>query len=158
MKAKLRQMERVRNMRATRERLSEASLAIASAKLREAEQRLADAREAELVGARDAVLAMDAGERLEWAMSLALRKAFGLDCERMEKERGQCDEELQDARSVLRTRRIEAEQATVLHRDVREALSMEEERRTQAEGVDRFLARGRWGSGRGGVNSLIEAV
>jgi hypothetical protein len=158
MKAKLRQMGRVRNVRATRERLSEASLAIASVKLREAEHRLAEAKESELAGARDAALAMDAGERLEWAMSLALQKAFGLDCERMEKERGQCEEELQDARDVLRTRRIETEQATVLHRNVREALLMEEERRAQAEGVDRFLARGRWGSARGSVNSLIEAA
>ena len=75
MREKLRQIERVRNVRAMRERLSEASLAIAMAKLRDAEERLEEARQAEIAGAREAIAAMSEGERREWAMSMALRKA-----------------------------------------------------------------------------------
>jgi hypothetical protein len=155
---KLRQMERVRQVRATRERLSEASLAIATAKLREAEQRLEQAKEAEMSGARDAMLAVDAGDQSEWAMSLALRKAFGMDCTRMMKEHGQREEDRLAAQGELRARKIETEQAAVLHRDVRGVLLAEEDRRTQTESTDRFLARGRWSSARESVKFLIEAV
>jgi len=158
MREKLRQMDRVKHVRATRERLSEASLAIATAKLREAEKRLAEARDAETSGAQDAILAMDSGEPDEWAMSLALRKAFGMDCERVAKELKQREEDRATAHGELRTRKVETEQAAVLHRDVREALLVEEERRAQAESADRFLARGRWSSARESVKFLIETV
>ena len=157
MREKLRQIERVRNVRAMRERLSEASLAIAMAKLRDAEERLEEARQADIAGAREAIAAMSEGERREWAMSMALRKAFVMDCERMEEVRGQCKDDRLAAQAALRGCRIETEQAAALQRDVREALLMEEERRAEAEGADRFLARGRWNSGRASVNSLIEA-
>ena len=158
MREKLRQIERVRNVRAIRERLSEASLAVAMAKLRDAEERLEEARQAEIAGAREAIAAMREGEQREWAMSMALRKAFVMDCERMEEVRGRCEEDRVASQASLRGCRIETEQAAALHRDVRAALLMEEERRAEAEGVDRFLARGRRSSARASVNSLIEAV
>jgi hypothetical protein len=148
-------MERVKKFRETRERMGEASLAAAAAKLQEAERGLARAREAELGGARDVVRAMEDGER---AMSLALREAFGLDCEWYEQERLRREETMRLAREMLRERRIESEQVAVLHQKMREEMQREEERRAEAEGVDRFLARGRWSAAKAHVRALTETA
>ena len=157
MREKLRQLERLKRLREIRERLSEASVAVAVGRLREAEQRLMEAKEAELAGARETIRAMEGGERAEWTLSLALRKAFRRDCARYEMECGERAVEVKAAREVLRACRIETEQAAVLQREAQEALAMEEERRAQAASADRFLARSRWEAGRAGVKSLIEA-
>jgi hypothetical protein len=158
MSDRLRQMERLKRVRETRERLDEASVARAAAQLYESEARLMELKEAELVGAREAMRVLEEGEHGEWTMSLALRKAFGLDCERVAKEREERCEGLADAQRALRASRVETEQAVVLHRDVRAALLMEEERRMQTETVDRFLARRRWSLERVRVKSLIEVA
>ncbi len=156
MKEKLRQIERVRQLRETRERMSEASVAVATAKLREAVQSLAELKNAELIVARESMRAMEAGESPEWTMSLTLRKAFGWDVGRFEKERRECEEAMLAARRELQDRRIETEQTVALRRDARAALQREEEHRAQTESVDHFSARKRWSSERLRVRSLIE--
>jgi hypothetical protein len=156
MNYKLRQLERVKRMREARERLSEVSLAVAATKLHDAEQRLSHASEAEIIGAQETVCALEAGEK--HSMSLALREAFGMDRERYETERSERKEEKQQAQVILRARRIESEQAILLHRDMRSMLSEQEERRAQTETVDRFLARSRWNSAKVRVRSLSEAA
>ncbi len=158
MREKLRQMERLLQVREARERLNEVSAARAAAHLREAETRLSKLKEAGLVGAREAMLAMEAGERAEWTISLSLCKAFGLDCECVEKERLERREGLARAQRLLKESRIETEQAAVLHRDVRDVLLAEQDRRAQTETADRFLARNRWSSERMRVRSLIETA
>jgi hypothetical protein len=156
MKEKLRQIERVRQLRETRERMSEASVALATTRLHEAEMSLAKLREAERGMARESIRAIERGERSEWTMSLTLRKALGQDSDRFEKERRKLEEAMMSAQRELKTRRIETEQAVALRRDVRVALQMEEEHRAQVESMDRFLARSRWSSARVCVRSLIE--
>jgi hypothetical protein len=158
MKEKLRQIERVRQLRETRERRSEASVSVATAKLREAEQLLAELKDAEHIVARESSRAMEAGERSEWMLSLTLRKVFELDLDRFEKERREREEVMLAARRELQDRRIETEQTVALRRDARLALQREEEHRAQAESVDRFLARRRWSSERLRVRSLIEGA
>ncbi len=157
MSEKLRQMERLKQVRKTRERLDEASVARAAARLREVETRLSALQEAELMKARAAICAMEAGERTQWAPLQAVRVAFGLDCQRVEKEQAECSEELATAQKALRQSRIHTEQAAALYQNVRDALLQEEERRTQTETVDRFLARSRWNMECVRVRSLIEA-
>jgi hypothetical protein len=158
MSERLRQMERVKKVRSARERLSEVSTARAAAQLRDAEVRLAGAKEAELQGAGEAMRAMEAGERGEWPMSLALCKVLGIDRERMERERVEREKGLAAAQILLRANRVETEQAAVLHRDMRKALLVEQERRAQTETEDRFLARRRWSSQRARVRGLIESA
>jgi len=158
MSEKLRQMERLRRVRETRERLDEAAVARVSAKLHKVETRLSELQKAERAGACAVMCAMEAGRRTEWKMPLALRDAFQLDCERAERERVECIEGLAQAQELLLASRIHREQAALLYRDVRDALLEEEERRTQTETVDRFLARRRWRSDRLRVRSLIEVA
>lgn len=156
MRQKLRQMERVKRMREARERLSEVFLAAATTKLHDAEQRLSYARETEMVSVQETMRALEVGEHR--SMSLALREAFGVDCERQETERSERDEEKHQAQAVLRVRRVESEQAALLHHDIRSELMEQEERRAQTETADCFLARSRWSSAKVRVRSLSEAA
>jgi len=158
MKEKLRQIERVRQLRETRERMSEASVALATRQLHEAESSLEKLGKAERAMARESIRAIETGERLEWAIALTLRKALMQDGDRFEKERRELEEAMLDAQQELKARRIETEQAVALKRDAKAALQMEEEHHTQVESMDRFLARNRWSSGRVRVRSLIEGA
>jgi hypothetical protein len=156
MNYKVRQLERVKRMREARERLSEISLTVAATKLHDAEQRLSHAREAEMIGAQEITRALEVGEK--HSMSMSLREAFGMDRERYETARSERAEEKEQAQTILRARRVESEQAALLHRDMHSELLQLEERRAQTETVDRFLARSRWGSAKVRVRSLSEAV
>ena len=158
MREKLRQIERVRQLRETLERMSEASVALAAVKLHEVEQSLTKLKDAERAMACESMRAIETGERSGWAIALILRKSLELDGDRFEKKHRELEEAMLAAQQELKTRRIETEQAVALGRDVGVALQMEEEHRAQVESVDRFLARSRWNSGRIRVRSLIEAA
>jgi len=156
MKEKLRQIERVRQLRETMQRMSEASVTIASARLRETEQLLTELKSAELVMALESIRAIETGERPAWTMSQTLRESFRLDSDRFEKERKEREEAKLTTQQELKCRRIETEQAVALRRDAMVMMQMEEEHRTQTESADRFLARRQWNSGRVRVRALIE--
>jgi len=156
MKDKLRQIERLCQLRETRERMSEALVAIASARLRETEQLLTELKAVELGMARASIRSIEAGERPEWTMSQTLREAFMLDGSRLQEECMRREEEKLAAQKELKSRRIETEQAVSLRRDAKAALQIEEEHRTQTESLDSFLARRQWRSGRIRVRALIE--
>ena len=158
MNEKLKQIERVQKFRETRERMSEALVAIASTRLRETDQLLGELKNAELVMARESIRAIEMGERPEWTMSHMLREPFRLDGDRFEEERKEREQEKLAAQQELKSRRIETEQAVALRRDARTVLQIEKEHRTQIESLDRFLARRRWNSGRVRVRALIEGA
>ena len=150
----LRQMERVKQFRETRERMSQGSLAVATATLREAELRLEQLRRAEA----------DEGERFgcdvsqNHAMTAAMRQAFGMDMRRQSAERQLHVVKVAEAQSELRARRIESEQMVALCKKEHEAALVEVERRSQTETVDRFLARSRWSSAKVRVRNLTVAA
>jgi hypothetical protein len=158
MSERLRQMERAKNFRETRERVSEMAFAVANASLRLAEQNLAYAVEAEAAAAAEAVRAIDDGPRSNTFISAAIRKAFGFDRSRFEKVRAQREEGAHQAQAILRERRLESEQAVTLHKNLRTEFLAEAAKREQAEVVERFIARSHWSSGKVRVRKLTEAA
>jgi len=143
----MRQLARLKKLRAARERLSEASVAVEAGKLRLAEERLLAAKDAEAAGARESQRAVEAGERTAWMLSLALREAEAMRRPRLEAACREREIALVAAQRILNVCRVETEQASGSERDLREALDVEQERRAQAESDDRFLARVRWCAG-----------
>jgi len=158
MTEKLKQLARLMEVRKTRERLSEAAVAMAVGKLYAVEQRLATAKQREANDAEEMRRAMVVGERPEWMEALALSAVDGRDRVRCEAERRERLAAVEVARGLLRVHRTEAEQVVVLRRDALDAIAVEEARRAQAESDDRFLARGRWLALREGVKTLMDSV
>jgi len=154
----MRQLARLKKLRAARERLGEASVAVEAGKLRQAEERLLAAKDAEVAGARESQRAIEAGERPAWTLSLALREAEAMRRPLLEAACREREIALVAAQRILRVCRVETEQASVLERDLRETLDVEQERRAQAESDDRFAARARWRAGlkTNGVKLLTE--
>ncbi|MEO6923356.1 MAG: hypothetical protein ABI142_05975 [Bryocella sp.] len=151
----LRQMERVKQVRAMQERMSEATLAVAAAGLHAVEKEL---RVAQTVREEIAAEGAEMWSREAKAMSSGLRRAFGMDCERYEQERLRRLGSVQEAESALRLRRIDSERSAVICAEARAVAMQEAERRAQAETVDRFLARSRWSSAKIRVRTLSEAA
>ena len=155
MSEKLRQLGRMKALREGRERLSEASVAMAAAKLREAEQRLDDVRAVRAAEMEESQRAIAVGERPAWMLALALSKADARDCARLAAECVARKDSMMAAQRILQACRIETEQASLLEKDLREVLMVERERREQAESDDRFAARSRWDAMREGLKTLI---
>jgi Tfp pilus assembly protein PilX len=149
-------MERAKDFRASRERAGEMALASANAAVREAEQKLAQARAAETIVATEAMKAMERGDRAGRAMSSGLRKAFGLDREHRQMVTFETMEVARDAEEALKVRRLESEQAVTLHKQARQVVMEDAAKKEQAEMVERFLARSRWSSAKIRVKSLSE--
>jgi len=141
---KLKQLERLQRLRDARETLCEAKLAKAQGAVHGVTLQIAEADTMRRGAAGDGSAALLLGDRAEWWLAESARFAAERRGALLESLLRELAASAEEARGRLVTSRREAEQVSVVVKELRNALAAEDARRSQAVSDDRFAARAHW--------------